>query len=171
MIKNENIFITLQIEKNFETKGLILNIHFDSTAPNCTIENEVMHWNPTVDELDFISEVCELLTRRTNQRTMNEEGNFAAPLEEKTIDYQSHRSSEIRITPPTDSVLDVAIDPDSTQHLKKTEIDEKIFVQADEKKIDEIIRRKKSGFSEEYLIESGEQSNIDRMLKQKKKKD
>lgn len=171
MAKNDHIYITLQIEKKLETKALVLSIHFDTNAPNFSTENEIMNWNPTSDELDFISEVFDLVKRRTSQQTMNEEGELTTPDDEKTFDYQTHHSSEIRITPPSDSVIEVAIDPDSTQHIKKTEIDEKIFIQADEKKIDEIIKRKKSGFNEEYVIESGEKSRIDRMLKQKKKKE
>jgi len=171
MIKNDNIFITLQIEKNYETKALVLNIHFDTTAPNFSIENEVMRWNPTPDELDFISEVFNLITGRTHQQTITEEAEPTQPFIDSTTYQQPHNSSEIRITPLSDSVLEVAIDPGQTQHLKKTEIDEKIFIQADEKKIDEIIKRKKLGFTEEYVIESDDKSRIDRMLKQKKKKE
>jgi hypothetical protein len=170
MIKNDQIYITLQIEKNLETKTLVLSVHFDTNAPNFSTENERMNWNPTSDELEFISEVLDLLKRRTPQHT-SEEGDLTTPDVEKTIDNQNHHSSEIMITPPSDSVIEVVIEPDSTQHIKKTEIDEKIFVQADEKKIDEIIKRKKSGFSEEYVIESGEKSRIDHMLRQKKRKE
>jgi hypothetical protein len=130
-----------------------------------------MRWNPTLDELDFISEVFNILTGRPHQRTTTEEAEPTQPFTDSTTYQQPHNSSEIRITPPSDSVLEVAIDPGQTQHLKNTEIDEKIFVQADEKKIDEIIKRKKSGFTEEYVIESDDKSRIDRMLKQKKKKE
>jgi hypothetical protein len=171
MIKNKNIFITLQIEKNHQTNTLVLNIHFDSTAPNFSIENEIMHWNPTPDELDFISEVFERITGHTNQRTTTKEPEPTQPFIDTTTDQQPHHLSEMGISTPSDSVIEIAIDPDETQHLKKTELDEKIFIQADEKKIDEIIKRKKSGFSEEYVIESGDKSRIDRMLKQKKKKE
>ena len=171
MTKNNHIYLTLQIKKNIETKGLILNIHFDPTAPNISSENEAIYWYPTSDELDFISEVFDLVKRRTPQQTMNEGSDFATQDDEKTINYQTRSPSEIRITPPSDSVIEVAIDPDSTQSIENIEMDEKIFVQADEKKIDEIIKRKKSGFSKEYVIETGEKSRIDLMLKQKKKKE
>jgi hypothetical protein len=62
------------------------------------------------------------------------------------------------------------MDPEVLPHLAKSDAEEKIFIQADEKKIDEIIKRKKAGFSEEFVIESNDKTKLDRMLKQKKKK-
>ena len=58
------------------------------------------------------------------------------------MDY-SHRSSEIRIAPLED---DMAIEETAglgSSRIRNKENDEKIFVQADEKKIDEILKRKK----------------------------
>ena len=162
MLKNQNIFISLQIEKNLETKALVLNIHFDTNAPNFFIENKVMHWNPTSDEIDFVSEVVDLLSHREYQRTSDAEGTPRAPSDERTTPQVTYPSS--------DAAVDEAINPEVIPHLAKSEADEKIFIQADEKKIDEIIKRKKSGFSEEFVIESNDKSKLDRMLKQKKKK-
>jgi hypothetical protein len=162
MLKNQNIFISLQIEKNLETKALVLNIHFDTNAPNFFTENKVMHWNPTSDEIDFVSEVVDLLSHREYQHTSAAESTPHVPSDERTTPQETYPSS--------DSAIDEAIDPEVIPHLAKSETEEKIFIQADEKKIDEIIKRKKSGFSEEFVIESNDKSRIDRMLKQKKKK-
>jgi hypothetical protein len=162
MIKNQNIFISVQIEKNLETKALVLNIHFDTNAPNFFIENKVMHWNPTSDEIGFVSEVVDLLNHHEYQHTNDAEVTPRVPSDERTKPPETYTQS--------DSAMDEAIDPEVIPHLAKSEADERIFIQADEKKIDEIIKRKKSGFSEEFVIESNDKSKLDRMLKQKKKK-
>jgi hypothetical protein len=162
MLKNQNIFVSLQIEKNLKTNALVLNIHFDTSAPNFFIENNVMHWNPTSDEIDFVTEVVDLLNHHEYHRPSNTDSTPYIPSEEKA-------TPPVTI-PPSDPAVDEAIDPDVIPHLAKVEPEEKIFIQADEKKIDEIIKRKKAGFSEEFVIESDDKTKIDRMLKQKKKK-
>jgi hypothetical protein len=59
----------------------------------------------------------------------------------------------------------------SQTFIKKKESAEKIFVQADEKTIDEVLKRKKTSAEEEIIIESGEKTLIDKVLRQKKKKE
>ncbi len=162
MLKNKNIFVSLQIEKNLETKTLVLNIRFDSSAPNFFFENEEMHWNPTSDEIDLVTEVVNLLSHHENQRIDDSVRAQAKPFDGKTAILEEDQSS--------DPVLEQAVEPDVAPHLAKAETDEKIFIQADEKKIDEIIRRKRSGFGEEFVIKSDDKSHLDNMLKQKKKK-
>jgi hypothetical protein len=163
MLKNKNIFISLQIEKNPEDDSLVLNIHLDSNAPNFSMEHDDIHWNPTFDEIDFISEVVNLLTNHANQGMMEEHST--------EVELGDERHSIPQTPQPGDSDLEKINDSDIAPHLSKTDQDEKIFIQADEKKIDEIIQRKKAGFSEEFVIESNNKSRIDRMLKQKKKKE
>ncbi len=162
MLKNENIFISLQIEKHPETKTLVLNIHFDTTAPNFYIENNVMHWNPTAEEIDFVSEVVDLLTHQDNRQINDVEYTPHEPVEEKEIPHETFAAP--------DAAISETIDPDEPPILARSEAEEKIFIQADEKKIDEIIKRKKAGFGEEYVIESSDKAKLDRMMKQKKKK-
>jgi hypothetical protein len=82
----------------------------------------------------------------------------------------SHHYSEIRFPPVED---DIAIEetPDvGSSRIKNKENDERIFFQADESKIDEILNRKKQVKREDYVTKSGKKILIDRMLKQKKKK-
>jgi hypothetical protein len=163
MLKNKNIFISLQIEKNLENDALVLNIHFNSNAPNFSIENDVIYWNPTFDEINFVSEIVNLLTNQA-YKGMMEEPSAQVELEDEQPSVPQTPQSE-------DSNLEKENDSDMAPRLSKTEKDEKIFIQADEKKIDEIIQRKKAGFGEEYVIESTDKSRLDRMLKQKKKKE
>jgi hypothetical protein len=48
MKKNENIFISLQIQKDLESKKLMLSVQFDKNAPNISTESETIVWYPTV---------------------------------------------------------------------------------------------------------------------------
>jgi hypothetical protein len=171
MKKNENIFISLQIQKDSNSKGLLLSVQFDKNAPNILLDNEAINWCPTRDEIDFIAEAFELMGSNNIQRKVVEEPrDINVPSEEDTTDY-SHRSSEIRIAPlPNDMTLEEPEELGSSRLKKKEEDEDSIFIQADEKKIDEILKRKKPVVKDEYATDSGEKTIIDRMLKQKKKK-
>ena len=61
MKKNENIFISLQIQKDLESKRLLLSVQFDKNAPNFSTESDTIIWCPTCDEIDFIAEAFELI--------------------------------------------------------------------------------------------------------------
>jgi hypothetical protein len=169
-MKNENIFISLQIKKDLESKGLLLSVQFDKNAPNITLENETINWCPSSDEIDFIIEAFELIGgNKTQKKVIDEPQDLNIPPEEDTTDY-SHRSSEIRIAPlPNDMDLEVTEELGSSR-IKKKDNEESVFIQADEKKIDEILKRKKPIVKDDYATDSGEKTIIDRMLKQKKKK-
>jgi hypothetical protein len=169
MKKNEHIFISLQLQKDIESNDLQLSVQFDKDAPNFSSDDTCLSWRPTTDEMEFIFEAFELFTNDTYQRKIKEQPS-EEPVEKNPI-QPTHRSSEIRIgLPPSESVLEVTQHGESIPSEKKG-TEDKLFVQADEKTIDEVIKRKKTGADEEYVIESGEKTLIDRMLKQKKKKD
>jgi hypothetical protein len=170
MKKNENIFISLQIVKDQQLKGLHLSVQFDKDAPNVSLERENISWVPTNDEIEFIAEAFELIGGYKGfGKTITESQHTELPPE--ISEPHTRRSSEIRIAPlPEDTVIEVTAESE-TIHSNKQENDDKIFIQADAKKIDEILKRKKPGMDEEYVIESGEKTIIDRMLKQKKKKE
>ncbi len=170
MKKNENIFITLQIQKDQESKALCILVQFDKNAPNFSLEEEAIIWRPTSDELGFIAEAFNLIGGYSNEvkamGNMQQNDNTREPT---TIDPPYH-SSEIRVAPPSDdTVIEVATDEGSS-YIKKKPTEDRIFVQADDKTIDEALKRKK-GIDEDYGIESSEKTLIDRMLKQKKKKE
>jgi len=170
MKKNENIFISLQIQKDLESKGLSLSVQFDKNAPNFSTENDSISWCPTCDEIDFIAEAFELIgTVKCQEKAEEEPQKTRIPSEEITMDY-SHRSSEIRIAPLEDDMAIEVTEGLGSSRIRNKENDERIFVQADEKKIDEILKRKKPVAKQDYVTESGEKTLIDRMIKQKKKK-
>jgi hypothetical protein len=60
-------------------------------------------------------------------------------------------------------------DPE-TSHSDERESEDRVFIQADEKKIDEILKRKKQMAREQDVQDTDEKALIDRMMKQKKKR-
>ena len=160
MKKNENIFISLELQKDLESKGLLLSVLFDKNAPNFFEESDMLSWCPTSDELSFIKEAFDLIGENTGfvKQSNKTEEVEESPSMMETAEY-SHRSSEIRIAPlPNNMTLEVEEGVGSS-HQRDGEEEEKIFIQADEKKIDEILKRK-----------SDDKELIDKIMKQKKKK-
>ncbi len=171
MKRNENIFISLEIQKDLESKGLALSIQFDRNAPNFHQENETISWCPTRDELDFIAEAFTVIGGNNISLPKKEEiqEETEIPSELDRADY-SHRSSEIRIAPlPNNMGIEETEVLDAGQSREK-EMDEGVFIQADEKKIDEILKRKKQMTKERDVQDTDEKAFIDRMMKQKKKR-
>ncbi len=171
MKRNENIFISLEIQKDLDTKGLLLSIQFDRNAPNFHQENEIISWCPTSDELDFITEAFHILGSNTMAMPVKEEveQEVEVPSEMDRSNY-SHRSSEIRIAPlPNNMRLEETEEPETTNSREK-DLDEKVFIQADESKIDEILKRKKQMSRNQNTRENEDKVLIDKMMKQKKKR-
>lgn len=210
MKKNENIAISLQVQRGKDSKSLFLCVQFDKTAPNFAIDNDSITWYPTNDEIDFIADAFHLIGENKEEKNIKEKEALEPtseirPLEpsirsserripsliigehkeeKKAVEKDtfeptpeikplepSIRSSEIRIPPLSDdSILGMASSPEAAR-VKGDEVDEKIFVQADDKKIDEILKRRKAKIEKEFARESEEKSTSDRMFKQKKKKE
>ncbi len=63
MKKPENIFVSLQLRKDQTSGGLLLDIHFNKEAPNFSIDQETATWCPTIEELDFIGEVFDMIAK------------------------------------------------------------------------------------------------------------
>jgi hypothetical protein len=171
MKRNENIFISLEIQKDLDLKGLLLNIQFDRNAPNFHQENEIISWCPTNDELDFINEAFGVIGGNKIPVPEKEEvqQETEIPTELDRSDY-SHRSSEIRIAPlPNNLGIDETEDAE-TAYSKEKEPEEKVFIQADERKIDEILKRKKQMAKDQDTQDTDEKAYIDKIMKQKKKR-
>ena len=176
MKRNENIYISLEIQKDLDTKGLMLSVQFDRNAPNFHQENEMISWCPTNDELEFLSEAFQTLEGSTIHLPVKEEEEppeppqrEEPPLEVERTDY-SHRSSEIRIAPLPNNIGLGDVEECTEPQSRDKEPDEKVFIQADEKKIDEILKRKKQMTREQNSPETEEKALVDRMMKQKKKR-
>lgn len=190
MKRNENIFIALEIQKSVESKGLGLSVQFDRNAPNFLEEKGLIRWCPTSDELDFISEAFalvggnpvqfpekedeteeeEVVEQEQEEETSSEEEQEEDLSSEVEQSSYSHRSSEIRIAPlPNNLTIEETEDRRPT-YAKDRDSEEKVFIQADEKKIDEILKRKKQMAREQHTQDSEDKTIIERMMKQKKKK-
>jgi hypothetical protein len=63
MKKPENIYVSLQLRKDQTSGGLLLDIHFNKDAPNFAVDDDNVSWCPTIEELDFISEVFDLIAK------------------------------------------------------------------------------------------------------------
>jgi hypothetical protein len=168
MKRNENIFISLEIQKDLDLKGLLLSIQFDRNAPNFHQENETISWCPTRDELDFITEAFGIIggNKISISEKVEVQQETEIPSELERSEY-SHRSSEIRIAPLPN---DMSIEETETTYSNEKEPEEKVFIQADERKIDEILKRKKQMARIQDDQDTDEKAYIDKLMKQKKKR-
>ncbi len=90
---SENVFVKLQIEKSPQSGGLILTISFDRNAPNFSIDKDIISWSPTFDELDFVIETFEIISKKRNQEnTRNEEIKEVSP--QLPVDNKKEESSD-----------------------------------------------------------------------------
>jgi hypothetical protein len=171
MKRNENIYISLEIQKDLDLKGLLLSIQFDRNAPNFHQESETISWCPTSDELDFITEAFGIIGSNKIPIPEKEEvqQETEIPSELDRSDY-SHRSSEIRIAPLPNNMSIEETEESETAYSKEKELDEKVFIQADERKIDEILKRKKQMARDQDTQDTDEKAYVDKLMKQKKKR-
>jgi hypothetical protein len=68
MKKQENIYVSLQLDKDVTSGELVLNIQFDRNAPNFFTNKNTISWCPTNEELDFINEAFGMLSKGKHQR-------------------------------------------------------------------------------------------------------
>jgi len=61
MKKPENIYVSLQLEKDHTSGEMALSIQFDRNAPNFFADKNILSWNPTIEELDFVSEAFSMI--------------------------------------------------------------------------------------------------------------
>ena len=60
-MKNENVYIKLEIGRNPDTGKLTLLAKFDQNAPNFTKEEDGFSWSPTPEERAFLNEAFEMI--------------------------------------------------------------------------------------------------------------
>ncbi len=68
MKKQENIYVSLQLEKNVTSGELMIEIQFDRNAPNFFTNKNMISWCPTTEELNFINEAYGALHKGKHQR-------------------------------------------------------------------------------------------------------
>ncbi|MEM0466124.1 MAG: hypothetical protein QXX20_00770 [Candidatus Thermoplasmatota archaeon] len=173
MDENENIYVKIQIEKNVQNKKFILKVQFDQNAPNFTFEKNNVIWTPTEEEINFIIESFEMITRFRKNQNINQSNASLATQEQTSSTHLQSAFDDIyekKKSPPNPLELDIVGNSETTTPPKERTTEERMFVQADEKTIDEIIKKKNVDYSEGLIVESDEREAIDRVLKQKMKK-
>ena len=172
MPKNENIFVRLQIEKDLQTKALALNVRFEKDAPNFSIDEYGICWLPTLEEIDFIVEAFGMLSQNKSFNTKcSDEVTNKKPLPHPTPKteepvHSPYEKIAVTASTTTESTTESAYE----YHPKQSNNMEKIFVQADEHTIDEALKRRKVE-EEDYVANPNDRSVLDKVLKQKKKKE
>jgi len=68
MKKQENIYVSLQLDKDITSGELVVNIQFDRNAPNFFTNKNTISWTPTTEELEFINEAYGLLSKSKHQK-------------------------------------------------------------------------------------------------------
>ena len=63
MKRANNIYVSLQLDKDLVSGELMLSIQFDKNAPNFSTDKGVISWYPTSEELDFVSEAFEAIAK------------------------------------------------------------------------------------------------------------
>jgi len=144
MKEHNNIYVKIQIEKNQDSGDLRIRTFFDPNAPNFFRDKDGISWCPTQEEIDFINESSGLIPKHRSKDT--------------------HAIKKQKL-----GTLDKDVkESDFKQLADEKDKGEKIFVAADEKTIDELLKRKKDD-SGGFIVETSEESVVDKVLKQKKK--
>ena len=172
MDKNDNIFVKLQIEKDNQSGGLTLGIYFDRNAPNFSTEKNTVSWSPTLEEIDFITETFEMISNckgQYRQRDDNIKNNETPFHSQKRTEEPPTVKTESKIAEfqPFDTNEDAAEENTFPSSTESEEIEEKIFVQANEETIEEASKRKKGESFEEFVVDADEKTIIDKVLKEK----
>lgn len=68
MKKQENIYVSLQLNKDDSSGEIVLHVQFDRNAPNFFTNKNTISWCPTNEELDFINEAFGMLSKKKNQK-------------------------------------------------------------------------------------------------------
>jgi len=169
----DNVFIKLQIEKDKQSGGLMLTINFDKNAPNFLSDTHEISWSPTCEELDFIIEMFGIISKRKNLEDKQIEeirdDAYHPPSDDNTEESFSESSEKkIETFEPLNGGFDVK--KNSTGSFSEKKDDEKeIFVQVDDKKIDEVLKKKGIDVEEALILDKEEKGIIDRMVKKRGK--
>lgn len=173
MGKNDNIFVKLQIEKNNQSGNLTMGIYFDKNAPNFSTEEDILNWSPTVEEMDFIVETFEMIS---NCKSQYHRYGYNVKNNETSLSINKEPEEPSTVKTESNIVADEPFNVDNETeenhpelNTESEEIDEKIFVQANEENFEEALKRKKGESAEEFIGEADEKTIIDKVLKQKLK--
>ena len=93
MKKNGNLYIKLGLEKDKSSNELVLNIEFDSNAPNFSKDKDVISWCPSYEEWAFANEAFEILLNgqnNKNEKKQNFEQNESTDKKDYVTEANEH---------------------------------------------------------------------------------
>ena len=169
----DNVFIKLQIQKDKQSGGLMLTINFDKNAPNFLSDTNEISWSPTCEELDFIIEMFGIISKRKNpeDKQLEEIRDDASHLpSDDNTEESIPESSEKKIA--TFEPLNGGFEGEknsTSSNLEKKDDEKEIFVQVDDKTIDEVLKKKGIDVEEALILDKEEKGIIDRMVKKRGK--
>ena len=154
---------------------LYIKAVFDPTAPNIQKEKDTYIWKPTFDEIDLLNEVFSLLPQ--HQQAPVTPTPFSAEEEQQKKDAmeviekvlpaadEQGEPEESKEQPQEDQIeAETKEEPPKEKQVEVVDGDG-VLVAADDKTIDEIVKRKKDG----TLKEASEDSILEKILRQKKR--
>ena len=123
MKKNENIHVKLQIEKDRNSGKLTLNVHFDKDTPNFYTDKNVLSWCPTIEEIDFVNEAFEMISKCKSFKSGKKvkEDKVDTPVEKKTED---HSNEEKTVASKPEKLDDDTKESDDLLDSEKKEVNE-----------------------------------------------
>ena len=151
MDKNENVFITLQIEKNRSSGDLMLVLSFDKNAPNFSMDGDTIRWAPTFEELDLVMETYEITSKKKNRvERCDEEVRNTVPYphsdEQKEVSSSDEPSEQkIATFEPLEENVDVKESLSDPVLDKKDDGEGRVFAQVDEAASDPVLDKKDDG--------------------------
>ncbi|UCF12069.1 MAG: hypothetical protein JSW06_08505 [Thermoplasmatales archaeon] len=126
MKKNENIHVKLQIGKDVSSGKLTLNVYFDKDTPNFFTDKNVLSWCPTIEEIDFVNEAFEMVSKSKNykheKKVKKDKGD--APVVKKTEDHLKASKEEKTVESEPDRLDEDTEESSNLSDSEKKEVDE-----------------------------------------------
>ena len=99
MKRPDNIYVSLQLDKDQASGELVLNIQFDKNAPNFFTEKGTISWYPTTEELDFVSEAFDAIAsgKRSHQDRQGSASQNQQPSPEDWVHSPSGKEAVERV--------------------------------------------------------------------------
>jgi len=175
LTKQKKIYITFQLEKDLDSNMLYIKAVFDPTAPNIEKEKDTYIWKPTFDEIDLLNEVFSLLPQHQqapvtptpyNSEEEQQKKDAMEVIEKVLPAADEQEEPEESKEQPQEEQIEAETKEEPTKE-KQVEVvnGDGVLVAADDKTIDEIVKRKKDG----TLKEASEDSILEKILRQKKR--
>ena len=193
MAKDDKIHIKLEICRDEASKKLMIMTHFDNNAPNFFKDDDGYFWMPTIEEKNLINEAFELMpassmTPTPPKSTPEPPEKHEAPPPEKEVEPEEEVKPE---EPSMPSMEDPAPPKDmppfeknsesdpfevtdeepkaETPPTDQNEDDKGFLVEADDKAIEDAIKKHGKSNDDRSIVEADEQTIIEKVLSQKKK--